>query len=68
MSQYKLLRTSFAASITVSAGEILFSIIMFGIIYLALLGLYIFLLAKEVKHGPEEIKKGAPVKLELEEA
>ncbi|MCU7491120.1 MAG: cytochrome ubiquinol oxidase subunit I [Ignavibacteria bacterium] len=65
---YKLLRTSFAASITVSAGEILFSIIMFGIIYLSLLGLYIFLLAKEVKHGPEELKKGAPVKLELEEA
>ena len=33
---YRLLRTSDAASITVSGGEILFSIILFGFIYLGL--------------------------------
>jgi len=49
---YKLLRTSEAASITVSAGEILFSIILFGVIYLLLGSLYVYLLVKKVKHGP----------------
>ncbi|MCU7494145.1 MAG: cytochrome ubiquinol oxidase subunit I [Ignavibacteria bacterium] len=50
---YRLLKTQMAASVTVGAGEILFSIILFGLIYLALLCLYIFLLVKEVKNGPE---------------
>ena len=50
---YGLLRTSQAASITVSAGEILFSIILFGLVYLALGALYIYLLARKVKQGPE---------------
>ncbi|MBK7258904.1 MAG: cytochrome ubiquinol oxidase subunit I [Ignavibacteriae bacterium] len=49
---YKLLRTSEAASITVSAGEILFSIILFGAVYLLLGTLYVYLLVKKVKHGP----------------
>jgi cytochrome d ubiquinol oxidase subunit I len=52
---YKVLRTVDAVSITVTAGEILFSIILFGIIYLILGALYLFLLFKEVKHGPELI-------------
>ncbi|MDP4176116.1 MAG: cytochrome ubiquinol oxidase subunit I, partial [Bacteroidota bacterium] len=66
---YKLLRTAHAASVTVSAGEILFSIILFGIIYTALLGLYIYLLVKEVKHGPEQIEaKSHHENLELQEA
>jgi cytochrome bd ubiquinol oxidase subunit I len=49
---YNLLRTSEAASVTVPAGNILFSIIMFGLIYLTLGILYIYLIVKEVKHGP----------------
>ncbi|MEN8153502.1 MAG: cytochrome ubiquinol oxidase subunit I [Acidobacteriota bacterium] len=52
---YKLLRTSDAASVTVSSGEILFSIIMFSLIYLALGALWLFLLVKEIKHGPEKL-------------
>ena len=48
---YKLLRTSDAVSITVSAGEILFSIILFSLIYLLLGGLYLFMLVREVRHG-----------------
>ena len=52
---YKMLRTSEAASVTVSAGEILFSIILFGTIYLLLGALYLYLVMKEVKHGPEPL-------------
>jgi len=48
---YKLLKTADAASITVTSGEILFSIIMFGTIYLLLGALYLFLMFREVKHG-----------------
>ncbi|HVN48007.1 MAG TPA: cytochrome ubiquinol oxidase subunit I [Bacteroidota bacterium] len=50
---YGLLRTADASSITVSAPEILFSIILFGCVYLLLGALYIYLLVREVKHGPE---------------
>lgn len=49
---YKLLRTSEAVSVTVPAGNILFSIILFGLIYLILGVLCVYLIAKEVKHGP----------------
>lgn len=52
---YKLMKTSEAASITVSAGEILFSIILFGIIYLLLFALFLFILTKEIKHGIEPV-------------
>ncbi|MBN1587176.1 MAG: cytochrome ubiquinol oxidase subunit I [Candidatus Omnitrophica bacterium] len=48
---YKVLRTSEAASLTVSAGEILFSTILFSFIYILLGALYLFLMVKEVKHG-----------------
>ncbi|MBI9072680.1 MAG: cytochrome ubiquinol oxidase subunit I [Melioribacteraceae bacterium] len=53
---YKMLRTSDAISVTVSAGEILFSIILFGLIYLMLGSLYIFLFRNKLKHGPEPIE------------
>jgi cytochrome bd ubiquinol oxidase subunit I len=49
---YKLLRTSDAASITVGAPEIIFSIVLFGFIYLCLGILYVYLLSKKVQHGP----------------
>ncbi len=50
---YKVMKTANAISLTVSAGEILFSIILFGLIYLFLGVLYIYLVVREVKHGPE---------------
>jgi cytochrome d ubiquinol oxidase subunit I len=50
---YGLLRTSDAASRTVGAGEILFSIVLFSLVYLALGALWLFLMVREVKHGPE---------------
>ncbi len=50
---YKVMKTADAISLTVSAGEILFSIILFGLIYIFLGALYIFLVVREVKRGPE---------------
>ena len=50
---YRILKTVDAVSITVTAGEILFSIILFGLIYIFLGALYLFLFVREVKHGPE---------------
>ena len=51
---YGLLKTASAHSANVTASEILFSIILFGIIYLLLGILYVYLLAREVKHGPQQ--------------
>jgi cytochrome bd ubiquinol oxidase subunit I len=51
---YGLLRTSDAASPTVSAGKITASLILFGLIYLLLFALFIFLLDHKIKHGPED--------------
>ena len=51
---YGLLRTAQAQSINVSAGEILFSIILFGLVYVLVGSLYIYLLVREVKHGPQQ--------------
>jgi cytochrome d ubiquinol oxidase subunit I len=52
---YHLLRTSQAASITVTSGELLFSLILFGIVYILLGALYISLLVKKVRHGIEPL-------------
>lgn len=52
---YRVLKTQDAYSANVTGGEVLFSIIMFGLIYLALGALYIFLLARNVKRGPEPL-------------
>lgn len=52
---YRVLRTQDAHSTNVTGGEILFSIIMFGLIYLALGALYVFILARKVQRGPEPL-------------
>ncbi len=49
------MKTSDAVSITVGAGEILFSIILFGIIYILLGSIFVYLLVKKIKHGPDPI-------------
>ena len=48
-----LLRTSDAVSVTVPASQILFSIIMFCLIYALLFALWIFLLRQKIRLGPE---------------
>ena len=49
---YRLLKTADAYSANVSGGEVLFSLIMFGLVYLALGVLYVLILARKVKRGP----------------
>lgn len=51
---YGHLRTSDAFSQEVSSNQILFSLILFAIIYTLLLALFIYSINKKVKHGPEE--------------
>jgi cytochrome bd ubiquinol oxidase subunit I len=51
---YGLLKTADAYSKNVTAGEVLFSIILFGSIYLLLGILYVYLLVREVNHGPRQ--------------
>jgi cytochrome d ubiquinol oxidase subunit I len=58
---YKLLRTSEAASVTVGASEILFSIILFAAIYILLASILIYLLVKKIKQGPPELVTGEEV-------
>jgi len=50
---YKLMKTKDAVSVTVGAGELLFSIIMFVLIYIFLLSIFLKLLFRWVKKGPE---------------
>lgn len=52
---YKMLRTSDAFSTVVTAGEVWSSLIMFTLIYTLLLALFVFLLVKKVKQGPEPV-------------
>jgi len=49
---YGLLRTSDAVSKSVPAGDVLFSLLLFGALYLLLGCLYVFLLVREIRHGP----------------
>ncbi len=51
---YGLLRTSDALSKAVTANQVLFSLIMFTLIYALLLALFIYLLNKKIKHGPDD--------------
>jgi cytochrome d ubiquinol oxidase subunit I len=53
-----ILRTTDALSNTdvVTAGHVLFSLILFTIIYMILSFLFVFLLIRKIKHGPEEME------------
>jgi cytochrome d ubiquinol oxidase subunit I len=54
---YGLLRTEEAVSESVSAGEVWGSLILFGLIYLLLFVLFIFLLNEKIQSGPEGLGK-----------
>jgi cytochrome d ubiquinol oxidase subunit I len=63
---YGLLRTSDALSENVKAEQVLFSLILFTIVYLILFGLFIYLLNKKIQTGLEShgsIKESAPTHL-----
>lgn len=49
---YGLLRTSDAFSQTVTSNQILFSLILFFMVYALLFVLFVYLLNKKIKHGP----------------
>ncbi len=51
---YGLLRTSDALSKMVTANQVLFSLILFALVYTLLLLLFIYLLNKKIKHGPDD--------------
>ncbi|MEI9912539.1 MAG: cytochrome ubiquinol oxidase subunit I [Bacteroidota bacterium] len=51
---YGLLKTSDALSKTVSANQVLFSLILFMLVYALLFVLFLYLLNKKIKHGPAE--------------
>ncbi|KAB2924658.1 MAG: cytochrome ubiquinol oxidase subunit I [Bacteroidetes bacterium] len=51
---YGLLRTSDALSRTVTKEHIVFSLVLFGVIYALLFALFLFLLDQKIKHGPDE--------------
>ena len=61
---YGLLRTSDALSRAVTANQIVFSLILFTIVYIVLFALFLFLLNRKIQHGPvdygtkEEIESG----------
>lgn len=50
-----ILKTSDAVSKVVTAEQVWFSLILFSLIYIILLVLFVFLLLKKIKQGPEEI-------------
>lgn len=51
---YKLLRTVDGVSASIKSEQVVASIIMFIVIYILLFVLFIFLLDKKIKHGPED--------------
>ena len=62
---YGLLRTSDALSKTVTANQVVFSLVMFTLVYALLLVLFLYLLNKKIQHGPvdygtkEDIDEGS---------
>jgi cytochrome bd ubiquinol oxidase subunit I len=53
---YGLLRTSDALSKSVSANQVMFSLILFTFIYTVLFILFIYLLNKKIQHGFDDVK------------
>ncbi len=51
---YGLLRTYQGVSPTIVSAQVVMSIIMFIVIYILLFALFIFLLDRKIKHGPED--------------
>lgn len=54
---YNVMRTSEGVSKTISAGQVVGSLIMFSVIYIFLFSMFIFLLNRKIQNGPQEIEK-----------
>ncbi|CDZ80354.1 Cytochrome d ubiquinol oxidase subunit 1 [Candidatus Rubidus massiliensis] len=57
---YNLLRISDGLSKTVTANQVLGSIIMFGVVYILLFILFIYLLNEKIKTGPDDEETATP--------
>ena len=57
---YGLLRTRDAASPAVGSDQVLTSLVMFSLIYLALFALWLYVINEKVRHGPPEPAPDAP--------
>lgn len=57
---YGVLRTSQAVSKSVPAGQIIGSIVMFGVIYLLLFAVWLYVLNDKIQHGPDDPDKFVP--------
>ena len=57
---YHLLKTRDAVSVVVPAGQILFSIILFVLVYSLLFAVWLYLLRREIVRGPEGIEDPLP--------
>jgi len=55
---YGLLRTSDALSESVAASQVLHSLVMFSLIYALLFALWVFMLVRKIKAGPESATAG----------
>jgi cytochrome d ubiquinol oxidase subunit I len=58
---YGLLRTSAALSKAVTAGQIVFSLILFTIVYIVLFALFLFQLNRKIQHGPVDYGTKEPI-------
>lgn len=58
---YGHLRTSDALSKAVSANQIVFSLILFVLVYVTLFILFLYLMNKKIKHGPEDDSTKEPI-------
>ncbi len=54
---YNVLRTSKAVSTSVPPGQIIASIVMFGVIYLLLFAVWLYVLNDKIQHGPDDPDK-----------
>ncbi|MCB9853317.1 MAG: cytochrome ubiquinol oxidase subunit I [Phycisphaerales bacterium] len=52
------LRTTDGLSESVEAGHVLWSIVMFGLIYVLLFTIWVYVLNEKIRHGPEAEEKG----------
>jgi len=57
---YGLLRTRDAVSKSIDAGQVMASIVMFGVIYALLFAVWVYVLNDKIQHGPEEPETPTP--------
>jgi len=62
---WHLLKTSDGSSLSISPPQVMGSIIMFITMYLLLFSLFIFLLDRKIKHGPEKMEEPDPLYRDL---